>query len=529
MKYTIPLKGKRSKEIRDVLLVTLICLIVALLNVSIRLSQTLYNSIVGLVSLRTVEYAANFIFLYLTGLLLVTYRRWRQTYRREKAFENIINGISPDALLVVDKNRTILMVNPSVQRMFGYTPEEVIHQKTELLYSDRRSSPERHHEIYNALEKEGYHIGTAMGRQKDGRPIPLEIISGEMSGQGGAVLLLRDITARAKAEEDLKESQDKYSNIVNSALIGIFQIAPDGRFLMANTSLARLLGYNSALELTSFGILIGRDHFWIPEKFGEFERLISLQGNLNNFEIRLRRKNGAPFWAAISARAIRQPDETLISYEGILEDITVHKIAEKTLKQSLERLRKATGTIIDVMVLAVEARDPYTSGHQRRVADLARAIATEIQLSNNQIDGIRIAGVVHDMGKISIPTEILTTPRKLTDAEYNLVKTHSQIGHDLIKDVEFPWPIAQMILQHHERIDGSGYPKGLKGDAILMEAKILAVADVVEAISSHRPYRPALGIEKALEEISQNRGILYDSAIVDACLRLFQEKGFKFE
>jgi HD-GYP domain-containing protein (c-di-GMP phosphodiesterase class II) len=179
--------------------------------------------------------------------------------------------------------------------------------------------------------------------------------------------------------------------------------------------------------------------------------------------------------------------------------------------------------------MAVEARDPYTSGHQRRVANLARAIATEMKLPADQIDGLRMAGVVHDLGKLTIPSEILTTPRQLTENEFNLVKTHSQIGHDLIKDIEFPWPIARMILQHHERLDGSGYPKGLRGDEIMIEARILMVADVVEAISSHRPYRPALGVDKALEEIEAGRGKVYDPAVVDACLVMFRERGFRFE
>jgi HD-GYP domain-containing protein (c-di-GMP phosphodiesterase class II) len=162
------------------------------------------------------------------------------------------------------------------------------------------------------------------------------------------------------------------------------------------------------------------------------------------------------------------------------------------------------------------------------VADLARAIATEMKLPADQIDGLRMAGVVHDLGKISIPSEILAAPRKLTVIEFSLVKTHSQIGHDLIKDIEFPWPIAEMILQHHERLDGSGYPRGLRGEEIMIEARILMVADVVEAISSHRPYRPALGVDQALREIETGRGRTYDPAVVDACLRLFREKGFKF-
>jgi putative nucleotidyltransferase with HDIG domain len=181
------------------------------------------------------------------------------------------------------------------------------------------------------------------------------------------------------------------------------------------------------------------------------------------------------------------------------------------------------------MALTVEARDPYTAGHQRRVADLARAIAEEMGLSKERIEGIRVAGGLHDIGKINIPAEILGKPGRINNMELGLIKMHPQVGYNILKGIEFPWPVAQIVLQHHERMDGSGYPQGLVGGDIVLEARILAVADVVEAMSSHRPYRPAHNIDKALEEISQNSGILYDPEVADVCLRLFTEKGFKLE
>jgi putative nucleotidyltransferase with HDIG domain len=173
-------------------------------------------------------------------------------------------------------------------------------------------------------------------------------------------------------------------------------------------------------------------------------------------------------------------------------------------------------------------RDPYTAGHQQRVTQLAVAIATEMGLPTEQIDGIRVIGTLHDVGKICIPAEILSKPGKLTKVEFTIIKIHSQAGYNILKTVEFPWPVAKIVLQHHERMNGSGYPKGLRGEDILLESRILAVADVVEAMSSHRPYRPALGTHKALEEIEQNSGVLYDADVADACLRLFREKGFQF-
>jgi len=201
---------------------------------------------------------------------------------------------------------------------------------------------------------------------------------------------------------------------------------------------------------------------------------------------------------------------------------------EKERLESVNRLRKSLEATIHAMAVTVETRDPYTAGHQRRVADLARTIATEMGLSGNAKDGIRTAAMIHDLGKISVPSEILTKPAKLTDLEFSLIKTHAWSGYDIIKDIDFPWPVARMILEHHERIDGSGYPNGLKGEQLLLESRILAVADVVESMASHRPYRPGLGIEKALEDIEKNRGILYDAEAVDACLDLFRTKSYAF-
>jgi HD-GYP domain-containing protein (c-di-GMP phosphodiesterase class II) len=203
--------------------------------------------------------------------------------------------------------------------------------------------------------------------------------------------------------------------------------------------------------------------------------------------------------------------------------------AKEALSRSLENLKKATGFIIDVIVMVVETRDPYMSGHQRRVTDLARSIAAEMNLSGDIIDGIGMAGLIHDVGKISIPTEILGQPRKLNDVEYSLVKTHPEIGYQMLKDIDFYRPVALIVYQHHERINGTGYPQGIKGEDIILEAKILGVADVVEAICRHRPYRPASGVDNALKEISQYSGVLYDPEVVGACTKLFNEKGFRFK
>jgi len=196
------------------------------------------------------------------------------------------------------------------------------------------------------------------------------------------------------------------------------------------------------------------------------------------------------------------------------------------LAMSSSRLKKAMDGIIHAMALAIESRDPYTAGHQQRVGELATAIAEKMGLENEQIEALRMAGIVHDLGKISVPAEILSKPTRLSAPEFELIKTHSETGYKILKEIDFEWPIAEIVYQHHERIDGSGYPLGLKGEGLLLEAKIIGVADVVEAMASHRPYRPALGIDMSLAELAKNRGRLYDSKVVDACLILFREDGY---
>jgi putative nucleotidyltransferase with HDIG domain len=212
-----------------------------------------------------------------------------------------------------------------------------------------------------------------------------------------------------------------------------------------------------------------------------------------------------------------------------LTDITARKRAEEEMQNSLDKLQRAFEGVVQAMSMAMEIKDLYTSGHQQRVAQLACALAGELGFPAERIEGLRVAGLLHDLGKIAVASEILSKPGKINEYEFAIIKAHPQIGYDILKAIEFPWPVAQMVLQHHERLDGSGYPAGLKGEEILLEAKILGVADVVEAMSSHRPYRPAIGIPQALEEIFQKRGLAYDPEVVDACMRLFSGQGFTFE
>jgi PAS domain S-box-containing protein len=343
-----------------------------------------------------------------------------------------------------------------------------------------------------------------------------------------AVVVAYDITEQKEAEKALRESEEKYRNIFENAVEGIFQVSPEGTYISANPALARMIGYNSPEEMMRETAGSPKQGFVEFETKEYFENLLKEQGIVRGFETQHYRADGSVFWVSVNARAVYDATGSLLYHEGTIEDISARKFAQEELERTLLKLRKNLIGTIKAMSLVTETRDPYTAGHQKRVSDLARNIAQEMNLSDDTIDSIRMAGSIHDIGKLSVPAEILSKPTKLSDMEFALIKVHPQAGYDILKGAELPYPVAEICHQHHERLDGKGYPQGLKGEEILLEARIVTVADVVEAISSHRPYRPALGIDMALEEIEKNKDIFYDSRAVDACIKLFREKGYKF-
>ena len=441
----------------------------------------------------------------------------------------ILFDYAPDAYYISDIKGKFIDGNKAAERLIGYKREELIGKsflKIKLLSLV---------DIPKAIKVFAKNImGQPTGpdeftlNRKDNSKVTVEISAYPVKIKGRTLVLgiARDITERKKAEEALRQSQQEFANIFHNNPEALIYLDDKDTVLEINSRFSELFGYNLK-EIKGKDINSGIIH--PPDKIEEAKRLTkkAIKGYINYDTIR-KKKDGTLFPASVSGSSVLIDGKTkgrIILYQ----DITQRQQAEQKIKQGYEKLQRTMEATIYTISKIIETKDPYTAGHQNTVSQLAVAIAQEMKLPEDKIEGIRIAALVHDIGKINIPAEILSKPSKLNDMEFSLIKNHPKIGYDILRKIDFSWPVAKIVLQHHEKIDGSGYPQGLKGEKILLEAKIIGVADVVEAMSSHRPYRPALGIDKALEEISQNKGILYDPEVVDTCIRLFKEKGFKFE
>ena len=442
-----------------------------------------------------------------------------------------------DQVWMMDMNMQITYVSPSVERITGYSFEEI-----KILPLDQLLTPEsvrkamefitnRMPKAFNLASLDSqYRTLELEFRTKEGKTIwgecSFNFIRNENNEPISILGEARNITDRKIAEDKLRQSEEKYRTILEDIKEGYFETDLFGNFTFFNDTVCRVLGY-SRNELTGMSNKIYTDAEERKKVYRAFHQVYMTGEPYRDLEWQIRGKDGTRKYIEGFISLLRDSSGNPKGFRGIAHDITERKIADEKLQKTLESLKKAVGTTIQVLISALEARDPYTAGHQSRTANLACAIAAEMGLDGDIVEGLNMAGTIHDIGKLSIPAEILSKPTGLTNIEFSMIKTHPESGYEMLKDVESPWPLSEIVYQHHERMDGSGYPRNLKGNDILIEARIMAVADVVEAIASHRPYRPSLGLEFALKEIEKNRGKLYDEKVVDACLKLFIEKGYQ--
>ncbi|MDI6743492.1 MAG: PAS domain S-box protein, partial [Smithella sp.] len=420
-------------------------------------------------------------------------------------------------------------VNDTVCRVMGCKREELIGMNNQQ-YTDKdelKKVYQAYHDVYatgNPNKELVWTITSKDGTRKhiEGFISLLKDSSGRPVGFRG---IAHDITERVRIKQKLREEEQRFRAFAEQSSDIIIMVNKDGAITYENPAVG-ILGIppDDRIGANVFERVHPEDLKLVTDSF---QQLFSdANAPVQKAEVRIAHADGS--WRTFEAMGSNLVHEGAIQAAIVnLRDITERKYSEERLQKTLESLKKAVGTTIQVLVSALESRDPYTAGHQSRSANLACAIAEEMGLDEDTIEGIHMAGVIHDIGKLSIPAEILSKPTKLTNIEFSLIKVHPQSGYDMLKDVESPWPLAQIVHQHHERLDGTGYPCNLKNGDIIMEARIMAVADVVAAMASHRPYRASLGIEAALEEIEKNKGILYDETAADACLKLFKEKGYQ--
>ncbi|OGP49486.1 MAG: hypothetical protein A2Y79_09270 [Deltaproteobacteria bacterium RBG_13_43_22] len=449
--------------------------------------------------------------------------------KSEERYRTIIETIE-DGYFEVDLKGNLTYFNDTMVRIHEYSREELLGMNNRQ-YTDAENAEilfKAFNQVYRTGESSkgtNYEIITKTGGRKnlESSVTLIRNLQGNPIGFRGIV---RDVTELRQAQKALISSEERFRIAAESTNDFIYEWNLEtGQVDWFGKAVDRLGDILGELPLTN-AAFVKKINPEDLERITEAVRRHLRQGEPHMEEYRLIGKDGNIIYVKSAGMSLRNEEGRAYKWIGTLSDITERKKNEEELKQSFEKVRKAMGGIIQAMALTVESKDPYTAGHQQRVSSLARTIAQEMGLSKDRVEAIRLAGVVHDLGKISVPAEILSKPTKLSDLEFSLIKVHPQTSYDILKDIDFPWPIAEIALQHHERMNGSGYPAGLKGEEIMVEAQVLMVADVVEAIASHRPYRPAFGIDVALEEISKNKGKLYDPATVEACLRLFKEKGF---
>ncbi len=462
----------------------------------------------------------------------INYQTQMSLIESEKRFRGIAEA-AHDGIFMLDQSGHLAFCNSVTEEILGYKTNELLSKDFIHLISPQH----RYKEIFGLTTEnpsiEGDTINLCV-QKKNGSKLTVEIaISSTFIEESWYLIgVLRDITEQQAYEEQLKEINQYIKLLLDSTVEAMYSVDMENRCTMVNASCLKMLGYEDESELLGKSIHQIIHHSY-PDGTSFKEGESQLIKAISSHEIAhiddeyFWRKDGSSFPVSFWSHPIIKDGQAMGSVVTFL-DISEKVRSTEALSRSNDQILEALEGTIEAISNVLATRDPYTSNHQKRVADLAVTIANEMGMDEHFVKGLYLGAIIHDIGKIQTPSDLLSKPGKLTDIEFELIKYHPTIGHEIIINVAFPWPISNIVYQHHERMDGSGYPLGLKGDDIVIEARIVAVADVVEAIVSHRPYRPGLGVEAALDEIERGSGKLYDSDVVNACLRIFRKKAYQF-
>lgn len=446
--------------------------------------------------------------------------------KSEEKFRNLFENAN-DVIWISDEEGKYITVNKMFEQLLGYTKKELEGQQSVKIIADedRKKSIDNYQK---AIKGESVEFETGVVK-KDGSKRIFWIRMNPIFDNGSLFYLQgigRDITVRKHAEEALREQKAYFQHLFENSPEAIVVATNDSNVIQLNQAFIDMFGFSQEEAIgKNIDELVAKNSY--KEEAHKITQSIA-EGECVRLETQRIRKDGSKIDVSILGTPVIIEGKQVAVY-GIYRDITNRKQAERDLKKSYDRLQKLIEDTVNVLAHVVELRDPYTAGHQHNVAKLALSIAEEMKLPEDKINGIRIGGTMHDIGKIKVPIKVLNKAEMLTDNEWQLIKNHPSVGYELLKDLEFPWPVADIVHQHHERYNGTGYPKGLKNEYTLIEARILAVADVVEAMANDRPYRQSLGLEIALEEIEDNKAILYDPDVVESAVRILRNGSFKFD
>jgi PAS domain S-box-containing protein len=442
----------------------------------------------------------------------------------ERRLQDILDNTSM-VVFVKDLDGRYLTINRRYEELFHITREAIKSRTDRDLFPPEVAERLRQYDLLALEKRTGIEVEEQVP-QDDGvhtyvsAKFPLFQSDGTPYGVCG---IAHDITARLRTEAALRAAEAKFRGLVEQSMVGVYMVDGDN-LLYANPRSEEIFGYGA-------GELVGRpflDLFAEADRDavrGEFARVRRREARFARIDAKGRHRSGEVLMIGIVGALAELGGEQVVI--GAVQDITDKWRAERRAAKYMAHLEQAMLGTVSAVSRMMDLRDPYTSGHERRVGEIAAMIASQIGLGTDVQQGLRVAGAVHDVGKITVPAEVLSKPGKLSAVEFELIKSHPAQGFEVLKGIEFPWPVAEVARQHHERWDGSGYPAGLQGESIIVEARILAVADVVEAMSSHRPYRAGLGVEKALAEIERGLGTAYDPQVAEACLGLFRNGGYR--